>query len=455
MNQNDFLFKKRHRRRGWLTAVWAAAVLICSLVGCQADVDAGQVNIEQTVQETQQTTTTEEKTEQIIKDAKKSETETSVENKDNAAEAVIIAGKEYSTDETYIEIIAENDNFDISNVSYFADLRYLGISGSEKQERLIGTESISELKNLKTFEISGCTISDLSFLEGLDSLENLNLNNCSIDNETEANLSNLNALERVYIYKCGISYVGFLSNLSNLKELQLVDNNIYDISDLNNLPNLYHLSLSENHINDLKPLSKFPSLELIGLEYNDIDDISQLALLKSTISVSLNGNNIYDLSEIPNIENLVSIDLSENPISDISPLSECSSLSKLCISGNGITDLSPIGEINSLTSLEIKNTNCSDFSFVSNLANISHLVLSDNNIEDISFLSNIPVSYLILDNNNISDISPIYGINERIDVNPVISLYGNPIDIKDIEDLRQKITPRNTICIWFETPYFP
>ncbi len=62
-----FAFNEQHRRRGWLTAVLMTAVLVCGLVGCQADVDTGQADTEQTVQETQQTTeTTTKHTEQAV-----------------------------------------------------------------------------------------------------------------------------------------------------------------------------------------------------------------------------------------------------------------------------------------------------------------------------------------------------------------------------------------------------
>ncbi len=90
MNQNDFLFKKRHRRRGWLTAVLAAAVLVCSLVGCQADVDTGQADTEQTVQETQQTTKTKaEQTEQLIDEIETTEEITSAQATQSVAEAQV------------------------------------------------------------------------------------------------------------------------------------------------------------------------------------------------------------------------------------------------------------------------------------------------------------------------------------------------------------------------------
>ncbi len=43
-------------RKKWFLSLLAAVALTCGLVGCQADVDTGQVDTEQTVQETQQTT---------------------------------------------------------------------------------------------------------------------------------------------------------------------------------------------------------------------------------------------------------------------------------------------------------------------------------------------------------------------------------------------------------------
>ncbi len=64
MRQNDFLYNKLHRR-GWLTAVLTAAVLVCSLAGCQADVDTVQTDTELTKQDSFQTTSQTESTESL------------------------------------------------------------------------------------------------------------------------------------------------------------------------------------------------------------------------------------------------------------------------------------------------------------------------------------------------------------------------------------------------------
>ena len=163
-NQGGNLMRKKR-----FLSLLAAAALICSLVGCQADT-------EQTVQETQRTTETTEQTEQTVENVETSETETS-------AKKVVIAGQEFSPDETTVIIKAAKDGVDISNISLLENLQYLELLNIEEGYSYVtGFTCISEMENLEELYIKGVDIkSDFKNIQYCQNLKKLYLDLTPID----------------------------------------------------------------------------------------------------------------------------------------------------------------------------------------------------------------------------------------------------------------------------------
>ena len=223
----------------------------------------------------------------------------------------------------------------------------------------LGTELVSGVGYVNSNHIS-----DFSPLSGLTNLRTLDLGGNSI--------SDLSALS------------GAISGLTNLERLYLDKNSISDLTPLSGLTNLTRLDLDKNSISDPSPLSGLVNLEWLDLDTNSISDISALSGLTNLARLDLYRNSISDISVLSGLNRLRSLFLASNNISDISALSGLTNLFSLSLVLNNISDISALSGLNSLLSLGLFRNNISDISALSGLTNLRSLSLSSNNISDLS-----------------------------------------------------------------------
>ncbi len=114
-------------------------------------------------------------------------------------------------------------------------------------------EGLQYATNLRTLELDGNQIDDLTPLEGLTALSTLNLNaNWISDLAPLAGLTNLQSLGLARNYTIGV--LEPLAGLAKLQTLSLSENSVMDVSPLESLVNLTFLDLSRNTINSFAPL---------------------------------------------------------------------------------------------------------------------------------------------------------------------------------------------------------
>ncbi len=93
-------------------------------------------------------------------------------------------------------------------------------------------------------------------------------------------MANINELQLITHLECdqqNIYDISILQNLTYLKELNLNNNYITDISPLKNLKYLQVLKLNNNFINDLSPLKDLHDLNELWVYYNQIVDFSYVS----------------------------------------------------------------------------------------------------------------------------------------------------------------------------------
>lgn len=143
------------------------------------------------------------------------------------------------------------------------------------------------------------------------------------------NITKLTALGK------SISDLSGIENLLNLQELNLSGDNsqktynyISDLSPLKELTGLTHLMLNNNNISDLTPLKGLTKLVYMELNNNAISDLSPLSTLTKLDRLFLNFNKVLDISIVRSLTSLTWLCLEGNPISDITPLKGLSGLSR-------------------------------------------------------------------------------------------------------------------------------
>ena len=275
-----------------------------------------------------------------------------------------------------------------------------------KSITVLKTGDFDGLTGLKTLDLQGNQISDISALAGLTSLTDLRLHGNQI------------------------SDIGALAGLTNLERLFLSRNQISDISVLAGLTNLTELYLSGNQISDISALAGLTQLPALYLGGNQISDISVLAGLTQLPVLYLGGNQISDISALAGLTSLTDLHLNDNQISDISALAGLTSLTALYLNDNQISDISALAGLTSLTTLRLynnstagNNNQISDISALAGLTQLRDLSLSFNQIRDMGALEGLTsLRSLSIRGNPISDYEPLRRLKAK---NPNLS-----IDIK-------------------------
>ena len=158
----------------------------------------------------------------------------------------------------------------INGKYYFVFTNELKLTDSEIDNS--DAEAISKLKWLKTINIQGTQITDVSFFSELDSLkEVLYLEKVGLEIEDITPLSNCRKLEHFCGYRLNITDLSIFKNMKNLKVLyvetiygELLTGNhskLTDISDVAHLVNLEELGVCCENLNDISSLKNCTKLQ--------------------------------------------------------------------------------------------------------------------------------------------------------------------------------------------------
>lgn len=117
------------------------------------------------------------------------------------------------------------------------------------------------LKNLKSLDIVGTLIVDITPLANLTTLITLDLSDTMVED------------------------IAPLANLSVLSHLYLRSTPVWDIEPLANLPTLSHLNLEDTEVEDVAPLANLPALSHLHLTGTKVKNISLLDHLDAQKSI--------------------------------------------------------------------------------------------------------------------------------------------------------------------------
>ena len=144
----------------------------------------------------------------------------------------------------------------------------------------------------------------------------------------------------------GLTDLSGLEYLSGLEELNLSHNQISNIEPLSHLMNLSKLDLSYNNITDISVLPYYADNDLsektVNLSHNNIKDISSINNWIVMRTTTYYG---WQSGGDPNFR-VVDLDLSYNQIEDISGVKDYKCLIKLNLSNNKIKDISSLKNYN-------------------------------------------------------------------------------------------------------------
>ncbi|MFB6454164.1 COR domain-containing protein [Chitinophaga sp. Hz27] len=190
------------------------------------------------------------------------------------------------------------------------NLRSLDLAGNQ-------LEDLSELilfTNLEDLNLSGNRCTDISCLGQLSKLQELGLSNNYIENITP--LSSLTNLNYLSLESNQIADISVLVSLHKLQSLRIAANPIVDIAVVNYLKELRYLYASNLSLRNL-PVLDLPRLVHLYLSKNELDSIAALKELKSLAELDLSYNNIKEISVLREMHFLQTVNLNDNQISKL------------------------------------------------------------------------------------------------------------------------------------------
>jgi len=229
-----------------------------------------------------------------------------------------------------------------------------------------------------------------------------------------------------------------LLSLDSLKYFTLADD-VTSLKGIERCSNLKWLNMTLQKITDLTPLSVLTKLKRLDVDQNyEIEDLSSLSGLIQLEHLNINSNKISDISPLADLTKLKYLNFKYNEeICDISPLSD---MKEIC--SCNVTDISPVSDLKNLHTIKFDYNPIGDISALKELSKLELLYLRSCEISDISVLENLlKISMIMLSGNKISDISPLVN-NQGIGKGDFISLIGNPLNEKSLNDYIPELKER-------------
>ena len=180
-------------------------------------------------------------------------------------------------------------------------------------------------------------VRDISPLDGLSQLKELNLRNTSVTDLTS--LRGLAHLERLDCAMTRITEWHFLQDLRALKTLHVSGTNLSDLTPLQPLKALQVLECSETEICELGPIAELSNLQRLNYDGTLISDLQPLKALSKLERLSIEDCPVSDLSPLRGLAALRDLNCSYSGVHDLTPLVELSKLEELSAEGCSLDDL--------------------------------------------------------------------------------------------------------------------
>ncbi|XP_026170128.1 volume-regulated anion channel subunit LRRC8D [Mastacembelus armatus] len=251
------------------------------------------------------------------------------------------------------------------------NLRELNLIGnlSSENNKMIGLESMRDLKHLKTLCLkSNLTKIPTNITELSPHLIKLVVHNDGTKLLVLNSLKKMTSLIHLELYSCELERIPHaIFSLTNLQELDLKSNNIRTIEEIISLQHLRRLTCLKLWHNKIITISssigQVKSLESLYLSHNKLESLPPaLFTLPKLRHLDVGHNSITVLpSDVGLLNNLQHLAINSNKVEMLpKQLFRCNKLKGLCLGHNALTSLpESVGQLVQLTQLELKG-NCLD-----------------------------------------------------------------------------------------------
>ena len=326
---------------------------------------------------------------------------------------------------------------DLRSIAAMTDIRTLDLSGCDLSACDFSsiTFASNQLGDINLALARG--INDFSFLEDLK-LSRLGAKGCSDFDDAALAYVNLQNLRTLNVSGTAVTDLSVLvkgeSDSQGLPLVSLAFGNteVRDIAVLEQMQKLADVDGSNSKVTSLVALAPLTTLRKVCFDGCSISKVADVFSSLKLQTLSLAGTGVTDLSGLNDCTVLADIDLSDNPklaSMDWLDAQNYTTLKKLDLSRTGLAagDLAWIAKCPELTDLSLDGVALTDLSCVSGLTNLRNISAINCGLEDISGLSESPqLEKILLSCNNIKSVEALSGLS--LEKRPTIELTNNAIE---------------------------
>lgn len=289
-------------------------------------------------------------------------------------------------------------------------------------QSLADLELMPYLKSLSIHDLALGTLTDLS---SMSKLQTLDLSGCTFPPEELEIIANLPSLNNLILSDCSLSTIAALEGAQNLTKLDLSSNTLRNLEAISGMTGLRELNLKHNAVTDLSYLSNFTNLETLDISFNAITDLRPISACVKLNWLDAGNNQLANANGVEELPLLTYLSLDYNQLTDISVLSKCLELTNLSIANNQIHNITSLSSLVKLDILDFSYNaveTLPDWQEGCTLRTIDGSYNTLLSIDNLSKLDNL--SYVYMDYNKLTSVNALANNYRLVQVN----VYGNDID---------------------------
>lgn len=196
-------------------------------------------------------------------------------------------------------------------------------------------EPLAELSNLKTLDLSGTGITDLTAIRNLTGLVELDISQTTITDLTPLKYSD--KLKRLVLSGTPVNDLTVVGQMPALETLDISRTDVLDISPLSACTSLQYLLMEAAPVSDLQPLATLTTLLEVDASQTLVRDLAPLSGLIQLEVLSLDSTYFQDISALATLENLKVVSLNHTAVANLRPLQNLKNLERVYCDHTGIT----------------------------------------------------------------------------------------------------------------------
>jgi Leucine-rich repeat (LRR) protein len=173
-------------------------------------------------------------------------------------------------------------------------------------------------------------------------------------------LGQLTNLKTLNLSGTNVADLTAIRNLTELVSVDLSNTKVSDLSILKYADKLEKLNVSHTPVTDISVIEKMASLNFLDVSSTPITDFSPIAHAAELSQLNLRATSLQDLSTVQGLSRLKDLNVSTTPTTDVAPLAGLTTLEVLSLDSTRVSTVEPLKGLESLTVLSVNHTSIAD-----------------------------------------------------------------------------------------------